>query len=69
VSQNLAQSNTATVTVKGDVKQGGEVTVIQVNNADQIAVPITVNIKDIEINPAVAWNGGQAATNGGENSK
>jgi hypothetical protein len=38
----------------------------QTNDAANINVPVNVQIKDITINPAVAWNGGQANTGSGD---
>jgi len=56
VNQKIEQSNTANVAIDGD---NNLVTIAQGNIAGQIAVPIKIDIKDIEINPALAWNGGQ----------
>jgi len=65
VNQEIKQKNEAAVTINGD---SNIVTINQGNIAGQIAVPIKIDIKDVTINPAVAWNGGQATT-GGDNTK
>ncbi len=56
VNQQITQSNTANVAIDGD---NNAVEINQGNIAGQIAVPIKIDIKDITINPALAWNGGQ----------
>ncbi len=59
VNQQVAQENNAAVAIDGD---NNLVETNQGNIAGQIAVPI--QIKDVTINPAIAWNGGQAAADG-----
>ena len=63
--QTITQSNTQSV---GDVTGDGNTITFatQTNDALNVNVPINVQIKDMTINPAVAWNGGQANTGSGD---
>ena len=71
------QASVATQTIGDQTQTVGAITAsdsatVTVNFASQTAVnanvPINVQIKDSQFNPAIAWGDSQAATNGGTNS-
>jgi hypothetical protein len=68
--QTITQTNTQSVgdvTSPDDATVGNSVTFLdQTNDALNVNVPVNVQIAGLTLNPAVAWNGGQANTGSGD---